>query len=156
MAIATKFRALDAISALNKLEKQIRGLEKEINFLMKQLNDKSFNVDYGTSTMRNLAKHIVSEMQPLFKPIKLAVDALENKRAFTNFISIVEFLENLENELIVREKLFQNAWKGKGNWAELVKDFERYCVKTTSDIDDIKNTVETLGAVFTAATKKAA
>ena len=157
MVIATKFRALDAVIAIPKLENQIEYLKEKLEFLAKCIEKNQFNVDYHTSVMRYLSKMISSEIQKSLKPVKLAVDAIGDKTTLNNFVLILKFLENLDNELVTREPLFKKAWKEHGReWNTLVKDFESYCLKTYEVAGKAEAAVQKLKAIFNAAARKAA
>jgi hypothetical protein len=157
MVIATKFRALDAFIAIPNLENQIKYLKEKLEFLVKCIEEKQFNVDYHTSVMRYMSKLISSEIQKSLKPIKLGVDAIGDKTTLNNFALILKFLENLDNELVTREPLLKEAWKEHGReWDALKKDFERYCLKTYEVAAQVEAAVQKLKGIFNVAARKAA
>jgi hypothetical protein len=157
MVIATKFRALDAFIAIPNLENQIKYLKEKLEFLVKCIGEKRFNVDYHTSVMRYMSKLISSDIQKSLKPIKLGVDAIGDKTTLNNFALILKFLENLDNELVTREPLLMEAWKEHGReWNALVKDFESYCLKTYEVAAQAEAAVQKLKGIFNVAARKAA
>jgi hypothetical protein len=137
MAIATQFRARDAIPKLGIIKDEISRVKEKVQFFIAEIDANHFNVDYDTSNMRHLAVEVNAKLLPNFKVVKIALQSLAGEQQLLDLEeSIVAFFNEFAHELAVREPRLRAAWQ-KPEYLVLTDDFKSYCKDIVRSIDKI-------------------